>query len=805
MLTDFRYALRTLRQSPGFTFVAVLTLALGIGANTAIFSVINAVLLRPLPYPESDRLVIVTESDADQPSISVSFPDYLDWKKENHVFDELAVTQRNPYNLSGLPGREPEQISGAIVTANFFEVIGLQPQIGRVFTAAEDRAGGPQLAVISDRLWRRVFQGDPGVLGRAVSFGNQFYTVIGVMPPQMFSPRTVDVWFPLMQRATDSLWTVRENHPGLFGWGRLKKGVSLEEATAEMKAIAARLAQLYPPSNSKIGVNLTPLLENQVGEYRASLTLLLAAVGVVLLIGCANLANLLAARGAARSREFAIRVAIGATRWQITRQLLTESLVLALLGGLLGFIFAAWGRDLLVALCPPDATRFQETSLDGWVMAFTGVLAVVTSVLFGLWPAWSASRADAQLALKSGAHGSSDAPAARRSRELLIIAEVALTLVLLSTAALVLKSFAKTTALPLGFEPRNLLTARVDLPSPAYEDEKKLIVFSTALLGKLKELPGVAQVALAANPPFMTGWQDGFLPEGAPEPPPGQQPAAEMAVITDGYFPTIGTALLRGRGFQPQDTKDTPAVMIVDQLMVDRYFPGQDPIGKRLRMQTDPSGRKMITIVGVVPRLKVYGFDEPTSLPQVYLPILQQPQSGLVLLLRTSLRPESLEKSLREIVASIDPTQPVFELRTMEERVAETWATPRLMTFLLIAFAGLALSLAVIGLYGVMAYNGLRRTREIGVRLALGARREQISAMMLRQGMRLLAIGLLAGFAGAVAFSRVIRSLLFNVSTSDPAIYFVVSLLLGCAALVACWIPARRSSRVDPMVTLRAE
>jgi predicted permease len=484
---------------------------------------------------------------------------------------------------------------------------------------------------------------------------------------------------------------------------------------------------------------------------------------------------------------------------------LTESLVLAVLGGLLGFAFAAWGRDLLVTLSPPDVPRFQQTDLDGWVMAFTGLLAIMTSVLFGLWPAWSVSRADLQLALKSGAHGSSDAPGARRARELLIVVEVALTLVLLSSAALVLKSFAKTMTLSLGFEPRSLLTARVDLPSPAYEDEKKLIVFSNALLGKLHELPGVEKVALAANPPLMTGWQDGFLPEGAAEPPPGQQPSAEMAVVSEDYFPTIGTAVARGRAFQPGDIKDAPPILIIDQLMADRYFPGQDPIGKRIRIQTDDSGRKMRTIVGVVPHLKVYGFDEPTSLPQIYLPILQQPQTGLVILLRTSLSPESLDKSLRQIVAALDPAQPVFELRTMQARIAETWATPRLMTFLLATFAGLALSLALIGLYGVMAYNGLRRTREIGVRLALGAQRRQISSMMVRQGMRLLAIGLVVGFIGAFILSHLIRSLLFGVSVSDPTIYFAVSLLLGSAAMLACWIPARRAARVDPMITLRAE
>jgi putative ABC transport system permease protein len=802
-MNDLRFAFRQLRKSPGFTVISILTLALCIGANTAIFSVINAVLLRPLPYPDSDRLVILSESDANQPNISVAFPNYVDWQKENRVFEHLAVARRESFNLSGLPGREPEQVSGAIVTASFFKVIGLKPQIGRVFTDEEDRVGGPQLAVISDHLWQRIFQRDPAVLGRTLNFGNQPYTVIGVMPREMFSPRTVEVWFPLMRRTDNPQWQNRDNHPGLFGWGRMKPGVSLEKTSAEMKTIAGRLEQTYPDTNSKIGVNVKRLLENQVGEYRGSLLLLLGAVVVVLLIGCANLANLQAARGAARSREFAIRVAIGATRWQIIRQLLLESLVLALIGGALGLFLAAWGRDLLVALSPPGVRRFQETRLDGWVLMFTGVLAVVTSVLFGLWPAWQASHANAQLALKAGAHGSSDAPAARRSRELLIIIEVALTLVLLSTAALVMKSFAKTMSLQLGYEPQQLLTARVDLPNPAYEDHTKLINFSNTLLDKLRALPGVEHAALAVNPPLMTGWQTGFLAEGTPE--PKDLPSVEMAIVLGDYFPALRTPILRGRAFNAQDTKDAPPVIIIDQLLADRYFPGQDPVGKRLRIQTDPSGRKMHNIVGVVPHLKVYGFDEPTILPQAYVPQTQAPDNSLVLLLRTSLRPESLEKSLKEIVASLDPAQPVFEVRMMQDLVVETWAAPRLMSSLLAVFSALALTLALIGLYGVMAYNGLRRTREIGIRLALGARRQQISVMMLRQGMRLLVVGLAVGFAGAFALSRVIRSLLFEVNAGDPKIYVAVSALLGCAAAVACWIPARRASRVDPMITLRAE
>jgi putative ABC transport system permease protein len=805
-MNDLRYALRQLRKSPGFTLIAVLTLALGIGANTAIFSVIYAVLLQPLPYPDGDRIVILTETDSNQPQISVSYPDYVDWKRDNTVFENIAVSRRESFNLSGLQGRAPEQISGGLVTANFFKVVGLTPQLGRVFTEEEDRVGGPLVAVISDRLWQRLFSRDPNVLGRTMNFGNQPYTIIGVMPAQMFSPRTVEVWFPLTRRTDDLMWQTRDNHPGLFGWARLKEGVTIEKALAEMKEIAARLSKQYPPSNSSVSVTVTRLLDNQVGDYRASLGLLLGAVALVLLIACANLANLLAARGAARAQEFAVRSAVGASRWHIIRQLLIESLVLALLGGGLGLCLAAWGRDVLVALSPPGVPRFQNLSLNGWVLLFSLALSFVTSVLFGLWPAWHTSRADIQLALKSGGRSSSDGPGARRSRDLLVVAEVALTLVLLSTAGLVLKSFANARSLGLGFDPHLLLSARVDLPSPTYADEKKLLNFSQALMEKLSALPGVQDAALASNPPLMTGWQTSFLPEGMAEPEPGKFPAAEMAVVTAGYFQTIKTPMLRGRAFEARDTKDQPPAIIIDQLLADRYFPGQDAVGKRIRMHTGEKGENEYrTIVGVAPHLKVYGFEETTVLPQAYLPMTQQPQTGLVVLLRTTLSPKSLEKPVRDIVASLDPAQPAFEFKTMQERVEETWATPRLMSFLLVCFAVLALTLAVIGLYGVMAFNGLRRMREIGVRLALGAMPAQIRTMMLKQGMRLLGAGLVLGFVGAVALSRVIRSLLFGVSANDPLIYGAVTLVLAAAALFACWIPARRASRVNPMITLRAE
>ena len=798
-MKSLRLAFRQLRKSPGFTAVAVLTLALGIGANTAIFSVVNAVLLRPLPYPEPDRLIVFTETHPKMPNAYVSFPDYLDYRRDNKLFEHLAVSGERSVNMSGVDGRDAEQITGAIVTANFFKVAGVEPQIGRTFTDEEDRIGAPGLVVLSDKLWQRFFQRDRSVLGKTLTLGGEPYTVIGVMPPQMFSPQGAEAWFPLGPRTVHEAYQRRGSRPGLSGWGRLKPGVTVEMAQAEMTTLAQRLGQEHPNSNKNIGVRVQPLLENQVGEYRSSLTLLLCAVGVVLLIACANLANLLAARGAARSREFAIRTAIGATRWQIVRQLLLESLVLAVMGGALGIFLAAWGRDLLVALSPADTMRFQEARLDGWVLLFSGALSIATSLLFGLWPAWQTSRADAQSALKAGAHGSSDAPAARRSRELLIISEIALTLVLLSAAALVLKSFANSASARLGFEPQGLATAQIILRGPAYAEDDQMLGFQTNLLEKLRAMPGVEHAAIAAAPPFLTRWKSGFLPEGMPQPEGSETPIMELSSFMGDYFSALGTPLLRGRTFSPNDTRDTPPIIIIDQVTAENYYPGQDPIGKRIKV-----GKTMREIVGIVPRLKLHGFEE-TPMPQGHIPTYQQPDDGMVLLLRTTTRIEALERNLRQVVASIDPTQPVFDLRSMQDRVEETWATPRLMTFLLSTFAGLALVLAVVGLYGVMAYNGVRRTREIGVRLALGARRQQVVGMMLNQGMRLLGIGLVVGFLGALAASRVLRSLLFEVSATDPLIYVGVALLLGVAAALACWIPARRAARVDPMITLRAE
>jgi putative ABC transport system permease protein len=666
--------------------------------------------------------------------------------------------------------------------------------------------GGPALAVISDSLWQRVFQKDPGVLGRTISLHNQLYTVVGVMPAAMASPREVDVWLPIMRRSP--AWQNRAMHPMMFGWGRLKPSVTVEQARAEMKAIAAGLEKQYPETNADESAVVTPLLDSMVGEYRKNLVLLLGAVGLVLLIACANLANLFAARAAARAREFAIRTAIGARRADIIRQLLAESLLIAVLGGGLGFVFALWGRDALVALGPEGVERFQHLAFDGHVLGFTFLLACLTSVAFGLWPALSASRADLQLALKSGGPGGSQSRSTRRTRDLLIVGEIALTLVLLTAAGLVLKSFERVQAFSLGFEPRGLLTARIDLPFSVYSTPEKIAPFTHSLLEKIRALPGVEEAALSANPPMLGGWQINFLKEGDNlKTAPAQQPSAECEVISPNYFQTLKVPLLRGRALNEHDTTNAPLVTVIDETFAKQAFPGQDPIGKRLYMEPfdEGEGPSWFEIVGVAANMKFHGFEESAPLPVAFFSLDQVKRTTQVLFVRAGSRAQSLGKNVREIVAAVDPSQPVFDVRTMQQRVEETWTAHRLLTFLLGIFSLLALVLATIGLYGVIAYAALGRLREIGVRFALGAQRADIRSLIVGHGLRLLGAGLLIGTTGAVAFSRLLRSFLFGVDPLDPAIYLAVGGVLALAALLAAWLPARRASRVDPIVILRTD
>jgi putative ABC transport system permease protein len=804
---DIRYAFRMLRKQPGFSVIAILTLALGIGANTAIFSIVNAVLLRPLPYPNADRIMVLNESSGPGQDYSVALPDYFDWRNDNTVFEHLACTHKESRNLSGVPGREPERISCASVTRNFFNIIGLPPKIGRTFSEDEDKVGAPPVVVISDRLWRRVFNADPSVLGRSITLHDQNFTVIGVMPPQVTSPQDSDVWLSMMRRSNNPVWMQRFIHPMIYVWGKLKPGVTLEQARSEMKTIAARLEKAYPETNGKETAIVTPLLENLVGKYRINLTLLLGAVGLVLLIACANLANLFAARGAARAREFAIHAAVGATRGQIVKKLLIESFVIALLGGALGFFLAIWVRDGLIALSPGDVSRFHQISFDLPVLGFTFLVASLTTMLFGLWPAWHASHADIQLALKAGSAGSGDPPSAKRARDWLVISEIALTLTLLVAAGLIVKSFSRLQSLSLGYEPRALFTARFELPWQKYNDRDKINTFAKALLDKVRGLPGVQNAAVSSNGPLMGGWQTGFWREENPRPQPSDMLNSDLEVVVGDYFSTLKVPLLRGRAFNERDTKGSPRVIIIDQAMAEQYFPGENPIGKRLGVDAgnDEEGSVMSEIVGVVARMRFHAVDEMAPLPVIYCSLGQAQRTSLTLFVRSTMASAALERTVHDAVTSIDSSLPVFDARPMTDRVRETWGVQRLLSFLFSIFAGLALVLATIGLYGLLAYTTLKRVPEIGIRLALGARPDQIRRLILSHGLQLLSIGSVIGLIAAFVLSRALQSVLFEVKEVDPRIYLGVGLILFGATLVAAWIPARRASRVDPIVALHTE
>jgi putative ABC transport system permease protein len=807
MLKDLRYAFRQLLKQPSFAAIAILTLALGIGANTAIFSIVNAVLLRPLPYPHADRIMVLNESSGPGQDYSVALPDYFDWRNDNSVFEHLACTHKDSLNLSGIPGRDPERISCATVTRNFFDVIGLAPELGRTFNADEDKVGAPQVVVISDRLWQRAFNRDPSVIGRSINLHDRNFTVIGVMPPQMTSPQDSEAWLSLMRRSDNPAWLDRSHHPMMFVWGLLKPNVSVARARAEMKGIASRLEKAYPDSNKNVTAVVTPLLENLVGKYRTNLGLLLAAVGLVLLIACANLANLFAARGAARAREFAIRAAVGANRSQIVRQLIIEGFVVAALGGALGFFLALWVREGLLRLAPHDVSRFQQIPFDVPVLGFTFLVACLTTVLFALWPAWQTSRTDVQTALKSGAPGAGDTPSARRTRDWLVIGEIALTLTLLIAAGLVLKSFSRMQSLQLGYDAKQLITARLELPYRTYPTREKIIIFTNALLDRLRTNPDVESAGVGSNPPLMGGWQTGFVREGAPHTSPAEMASADLEVVTGDYFGTFKVPLIRGRTFNERDTKDSPRVVVIDQELAEQVFRGEDPIGKRLWVDVgnDEEGYHYAEIVGVVGRVRFHAIDEMSPLPAIYSCLPQAQRNSLDLMVRSRASAASVERILRDAVGAIDPAQPVFDVRAMSARVQETWGTQRLLSFLFSAFAGLGLVLATVGLYGLLAYTTLKRVREIGVRLALGARPAQIRTLILSHGLQLLLIGGSIGVVSAMAVSRALQSVLFEVHGVDPIMYCVIAVLLGGATLLACWIPARRASRVNPIIALRTE
>ena len=814
LLSDIRYAFRMMGKQPGFAVLAVLAFALGIGANTAIFSVVNAVLLRPLPYPEPAQLINIRERTPTFPGGSVSYPNFLDWRASQHSFTDISLYRRESYNVATPKGGiAPERIAGGRVMFNFLTVLGVAPQLGRDFTEADDVPKGPKVALISDKLWRTRFGTSPGVLGQQLLIDSVPYEIIGVLPPIVRLPRLGEIIVPLGDLRAQPGVLLRDNHPGFSALGRLKRGVTLEQANADMDTIAAALEKKYPDSNTGRRLTMQQLLESSVGTYRQSLYMLLGAVVCVLLIACANVANLQLARMLARGKELAVRSALGASGWRLTRQVLTESAVLALLGALAGVLLAIWSLDAILALSPRSVLRFQETRIDVAALVFTVVVAILSGVLVGIWPAWRISKSSSlALALHESARGSSDGLHKQRVRAGLVITQVALAVVLLAGGGLMLKSFWHAQQAPLGFDPRNILTMTIALPSARYDKPEKINAFYDRLLAKVSALPSVTAAAIGVNIPFDdTEWDSSFHITGTPPHEHGKEPSAEMNYVSPDYFRALGMPILRGRAFGPEDGPGKQTSVIIDESLAKRFFPGQDPIGKQLdNNQTLKENPPPLTIVGIVPRTRNEAPGEENveklGFPQIHLPAAQFPDENVTLVVRVAAGdPLSLANAVKHEIESIDPDQPVSAISTMEKNIGSSLAARRLMMSLLGAFAGLALVLASVGIYGVMALSTTQRTREMGIRFALGASRADVLRLVLGKGISLIGLGLLAGLLGALAASRALSSLLYNVGSLDAVALVGAIATLAVVAFLACYLPARRASLVNPIEALRTE
>ncbi len=815
---DIRYGIRMLLKSPGMSFVVILALALGIGANTAIFSVVNAVLLRPLPYDQADRLVFLNETSKVMDEISISYPNFLDWRNQNQVFEKIGVYNRGSYNLTG--AGEPERIIAAQCSADLFAALRMNAAIGRVFNNDEDKPGGTPVVVLSYGLWQRRFGGQSSIINQQLTLNNKSYTVIGVMPQSFAYPSRAEMWVPVGQLSDQPSWKQRGNHPGLYGVARLKSGVSLEQAKADMVKIAANLEQQYNDSNAGNGVGVRPLLEVFVSDIRRALWVLFAAVGFVLLIACANIANLLLARATARQKEMAIRSAMGAGRWRIARQLLTESVLLSLVGGAVGLLLARWCVDLILYISPDAIPRSREIGLSWRVFAFTIGLSFLTGIIFGLVPALQAGVVDVHETLKEAGRGVSRKHWLRSS---LVVVEVASTLVLLIGAGLLIRSFYRLQKVNPGFSYDNLTSFSISLPEKKYPAVEQQADFYKRLLEDLRTLPGVEATAAASGLPLgNNGWQTSFLIEGQPRPPRNQTPLMEACLVTPDYFRAMNIPLLRGRFFTDRDDRSHLAgrdlskyneieremfglnTIIIDEEFARRYWPNEDPVGKRIKMGPDEKAL-LITVVGVVGRVKMDGLNQDSMRVQGYFPFLQIPNGGMTVIIKGSSDPNQMMAAVRQQIKGIDPDQPIYSVRTMHEIRAESVASERLNLTLLSIFAGLALALAIVGIYGVMSYAVTQRTHEIGIRMAIGAQSKHVFQMILGQGMALALIGIGLGLIGAFALTRLMTTMLFGIEPTDPLTFGAIAILLTTVALLACYIPGRRATKVDPVVSLRYE
>jgi putative ABC transport system permease protein len=803
MMADLRYAVRMLAKSPAFSLIAILTLGLAIGANSAIFSVVDAVLLRPLPYPHSEQLVRVFGSQPQLALAPTAPANFIEWKEENQVFDRIGTYVGQGFNLLG--GDKPERVIGVRASADLLQLLGVQPALGRLFTNDEDQEGRGQVVILSHEFWRNRFGGEPNTLQQTITLNDQPYTVIGVMPAGFAFPGTrTQVWVPVAFNAAERK-TRDTNFIDVVA--RLKPGVSIEQARANMNAVARSQTERYPKTNTGIGVKVVSLQEHTVGDVRPMLVVLLGAVAFVLLIACANVANLLLARAAARQREMAIRGALGASRTRVVRLLLTESVLLAVVGGAVGLLLAIWSLDLLVSLKPANLPRLAEIGVNRTVFLFTLAVSVVTGLLFGVAPALQVSKMDLNEGLKESSRGGTDSPRRHRMRALLVVSEVALSLVLLVGAGLMIRSFSRLLAVDPGFKADHVLTAFVSLPVSKYPKREEQTAFFDRLLERLRNVPGVSAAGVVSDIPLYGGSSTGFDVDGRPEAAPGQRPLTDYRVINPDYFATMGMKLVKGRAFSRYDNEDAPGVVIINETMAARFFAGEDPVGRRLDLSGDP--KDLREIVGVVGDVRNYGVDAEVK-PEVYVPFLQSAPgylsgmvSAMTIAVRSAIEPTALAASLREQVQALDKDQPVSEIRTMEWYLADSMAQRRFNVLLLGAFAGLALILAAVGIYGVIAYTVTQRTHEMGIRIALGAQGGDILKLIFAHAMLTTLAGIVIGLGAAFGLTRLLQNLLYQVTATDPFVFASITLLLLVVAMAATYIPARRAMKVDPITALR--
>jgi predicted permease len=801
-LQDVRYGLRTLRKNPGFTAIAILTLALGIGPNTAMFSVLNAVLLRPLPYYQQDRLMVMQERTAEHGSESVSYPDFQDWQSQQDVFERMALYRGQSLNLTGMG--DAEHLRGAVASSNLFPILGLNAVVGQTFSADDDLPTSAPKVVLSYGFWQRQFGGNRNVVGQTMTMDDREYTIVGVIGDVQGIPRNAELWTNFGLQAARPQLARRDNHMGFSAIGRMKNGATEQQSRAEMTAIAGRLSKQYPGSNTGMGVQLTPMLETMVGQYRQELILLAGAVGFVLLIACANLANLLYARGANREQELAMRSALGAGRGRLIRQLLTESILLAMMGGLVGVLLAFVSRGAIVAMSPANAARFPDTRVDGTVIAFAFGISLLTGIIFGLSPAWKLARTNLRDVMQEGGRGSSDVSGQARLRQTLITAEVALTLVLLASASLLIQSLKRTESVKLGFDPNRLLMLDIDLAGNRYAKKAQVNAFYDQLLERIRVLPGVAGATLDSAAPLDTNWQSNFEVEGHAPFAPGQEPSAEISVVDTDYFRVMHIPILHGRSFGREESSGPPTI-VVDEAFARQIWPGEDALGKRLIFWRGSPMMSTMTVVGVVPTVRLYGYTEQPHFLQLYFPQVQIGENAPTVMVRASGDPSALAGPIRELVHEIDPTQAVYAVRTLEQDLKDSVSSARLMVSLLSIFAALALVMASAGLYGVVSYSVSRRRREIGIRMALGAQSKQVMWMIVAQGLRPAVMGIAIGVVGAIASGKLLQSLLYETPARDPITLAGVSVLLAMLVLAASYIPGRRAMRVDPIIALRHE